>query len=126
MSKVVAFNLDRGPTAIEPELSIAVNGIDVLYFGRNAPEIRTLGPIEDHPPPKGLTLIGKVKRDRSLKDRAPIRPDVLLHRRFRPDIRMPASTIPTAPKAGVAKNRPLQAGNELKLHSLHGHDDTRA
>jgi hypothetical protein len=30
--------------------------------------------------------------------------------------------IPTAAQADVAKNRPLQTGDELEFYSLHGHD----
>src|SRR6476659_8322215 len=81
--KVVAFDL-RCPVTSQTKLRIALNGIHILDFGRNAPEIVTLRAVDHHPPPEHLVLVGKVERDRGFEDRTPIFSDSLLHRRFRP------------------------------------------
>src|SRR5688572_30188426 len=100
---------------------MALSGVDILYLGRNAPEIAALWPVENHAPLERLVLGGKVKQGRGCKDRATILPCVLLHLRFCPVIRIPSIAVPTATQPGIAKDRPFHAGDELKVHSLHWH-----
>jgi len=105
----------RAFPTIESNLSIALNEIDILYFGGNAPEIAAPRPVKGHAPLEDPALIGKIKRDGGFKDRALIFSDYLLHRGFRPVIRIPTIAVPTTAQAGVAKDRPFQTGDELKL-----------
>jgi hypothetical protein len=59
--EVVPFDLRRA--AGQSKLPVALDGIDVLHFRRNAPEVTALRAVEDDAPLERSLLVGEVERD---------------------------------------------------------------